>query len=350
MPCYYDDQRKSWYTKFYDEDYTGKRKQKLKRGFKRKGDAQAFEREFLLNMANSPDITFKTLRDAYIEHCTPRLKQSTIQQKQYVINCDIAPYFDNKPINQITPLEVAKWQAAIQSKGLKPTTLRNINAQLIAIMNFAVKYKGLPKNPCIEPMGSATRAQDNINFWTLAEYNNFIKHVDDIQYRIFYEMLYYTGMRKGELMALTLQDIDFSNLTVRINKTLYYKTKNKRSTPPKTANSNRTVSIPENVAADLLEYTKRVYDIDMGYELFFLSVHDIENYKDKVCRQHGIRNIRVHDLRHSHVSLLVDMGVDMFLIADRIGDNVATVQRTYAHLYPNKRASVAEKLNKLVSQ
>ncbi len=350
MPVYFDDKRKTWYCKFYFKDYTGQRKQKCKRGFARKSDAMTYERDFLLNMSDSPAITFGTLRRAYADFCATRLKGSTLRAKESMIRNNIAPYFDSRQIDQITTQDVSMWQDAIKAKGFKATSLRQINGQLTAIFNFAVKYKGLARNPCIEPIGSTSRESISISFWTLDEYNSFISHVTDITYKTIYEILYYSGCRIGELLALTLSDIDFQRNTISISKTFDYHIKKDNIGTPKTQNSVRTVVLPEKIIANLKDYTTHIYDITPDNALFFFSYDQISAYKNRVCQQYNIKRIRLHDFRHSHVSLLVEMGTDIYLIAERIGDDVQTVQRTYAHLYPNKQHALADKLNILVSK
>lgn len=216
------------------------------------------------------------------------------------------------------------------------------------VFNYGVKYFGLPKNPCIESVGKQKRDADSIDFWTLDEYRAFISHASAIEYRIIYELLFYTGMRIGELRALTLSDLDFDKNTIRIDKTLPRSTD--EATTPKTLNSFRTISIPSEIMADLKEYTTHIYDLTDNNLLFFVEYQSIARYKNDVCQQHNIRQIRIHDLRHSHVSLLINLDCSIMMIADRIGDTPATVQSTYAHLYPEKKDVVLEKLEKIVSK
>lgn len=349
MPAYYDDQRKTWYCKFYYKDQYGQSKPKMKRGFRRKSDALQYEREYKLRVSGSPDITFETLRTSYMDYKQKRIKkENTLRNKRYCINAHIAPYFDDMPIMDISPNDVAKWQNELLSSAKKPSTIGKINAQLSDIFNYGVKYYGLPGNPCVEPIGTQKREPDSVDFWTLDEYRAFISLVPDMEYGIVYELLFYSGCRIGELRALTLADIDFTANTLRINKTL--PRCDSEDTPPKTINSYRTVTMPEAVMQELKEYTAHIYDLTDTNRLFFLSYDSIARYKDAVCQKNNLRRIRLHDLRHSHVSLLVDMGCDMISIADRIGDTLATVQGTYAHLYPEKKKIVAEKLNEIVSK
>lgn len=161
-------------------------------------------------------------------------------------------------------------------------------------------------------------------------------------------MLFYSGMRIGELRALTLSDIDFDKNTIRINKTLPRGAD--ETTTPKTLNSFRSVSMPAPIMADLKEYTGHIYDLTRHNRLFFLEYQTITRYKNSVCQSCGVRQIRLHDLRHSHVSLLIHLDCDIMTIADRIGDTPATVQSTYAHLYPDKKDIAVSKLEKIVSK
>lgn len=350
MPAYYDEKRKSWYAKFYYQDWTGARKQKLKRGFSRKTDAAAYEREFLLNMASSPDITFATLRKSYVEFVTPRLKPTTIHNKEYIQRIYIAPYFDQKVISEITPLDVATWQNEMLQKGLAPTTLKEIDVQLNAIMNFAVKYKGLIKNPCMESIGKTHRDASKIDFWTLDEYKQFSACVTDFKYKVLFDVLYYSGMRIGELLALTPSDVDFTQNTLDVNKTFRVLKNKEVITTPKTENSIRKIVMPASIMKELKTYMEKVYDLQEKERIFFIPASTITWYKNKICADNKLRPIRIHDFRHSHVSMLVEMGCSIMLVADRIGDTVRTAQDIYAHLYPNKQNDIAEKIELLVSQ
>lgn len=348
MPAYYDEQRKSWYCKFYYKDYTSQRKQKCKRGFTRKTDAAAYERDFLLRLSGSADVTFKMLRESYIDYKRTRVKASTLRNLEYCLTGQIAPYFDNKAIRDISPADVLAWQNELINSARKETTINKINSRLVDVFNYAIKYFGLPKNPCIESVGKQKRDADSIDFWTLDEYRSFISHTSAIEYRIIYELLFYTGMRIGELRALTLSDLDFDKNTIRIDKTLPRGAD--EATTPKTINSVRTISIPSAVMTDLKEYTTHIYDLTSTNRLFFVEYQSIARHKNNVCQEHSIRQIRIHDLRHSHVSLLINLECSIMVIADRIGDTPATVQSTYAHLYPEKKDIVLEKLEKIVSK
>ena len=138
MPTYYDESKKTYFCKFYYVDWTGQRKQKLKRGFPRSKDAKAWEREFLQKQQGSPDMTFQALYNLYIADMEHRLKESTMQNKKYTYGKHIVPYFKDKTINQITAVDIRNWQNKIISSGFKETYQRQIYNQLNAVLNFAV--------------------------------------------------------------------------------------------------------------------------------------------------------------------------------------------------------------------
>lgn len=350
MPAYKDTDRGTWYCKFSYQDWTGQRRQKLKRGFPTKREAAAWERSFLEKQQGNPDMTFQALYDLYLEDISHRLKDSTIRTKRYTCERYIVPYFKEKPINQITPADIRKWQNGILGNVTKGTYQRQINNQLNAILNFAFKYYGLLRNPC-KTAGPIGRIKaDRMEFWTSEEFNAFIEHVPDITLRTAFETLYYTGLRCGELLALTLGDVDLEKGIVSVTKTYHRVKANDVITSPKTAGSFRTVTIPPFLVDRLMNYTRRLYGAGPQDRLFPTTRSKLVTAMKNGCAASGVKRIRTHDIRHSHVSLLIELGFTPLLIAERIGDSVDMVNNIYGHLYPNKHSEVASKLQQFVSK
>lgn len=350
MPAYYDDKQKTYYCKFYYQDWTGQRKQKLKRGFPRQRDAKDWERSFLEKQQGSPDMTFQALYDLYIADIEHRLKYSTIRNKKGACGHHIVPYFKDKSINAITPADIRQWQNKILSTDLKDTYQRQIYNQLNAVLNFAVRYYGLPRNPCgiAGPIGKARASR--MDFWTLDEFNLFIAKIQNPHLYAAFMTLYYTGMRCGEMFALNLEDINLKAGIISISKTYHRVNRQDIITSPKTANSVRDITIPPFLVDCLSDYAGRIYGIEPGERLFKTTQSKLITAMEKYSSAAGIRRIRIHDLRHSHVSLLIDLGFSPLLIAERIGDTVDMVNNIYGHLYPNRHNEVADKLQQLVSK
>lgn len=349
MPAYKDEKTNTWYCKFYYVDWTGTRRQKMKRGFKLQREAKEWERNFLEKQSGSPDMTFQALYDLYLEDIRSRLKESTVEEKKGNIEHRILPYFKDKPINEISPADIRKWQNGIIEAGLKPTTQRLINSQLNTILNFAVKYYNLPKNPCkvVGLIGSSKAGK--MDFWTLDEFQTFIACVDSPRHKVLFSILYYAGLRCGEALALTPADIDLEKKVIHVSKTFHRIKKRDVVTTPKSPNSIRAIPIPSFLRDQIQDYMKRIYGLRESERLFPLTRCGVEDFFKRHLIKAGVKQIRVHDVRHSHVSLLIDMGFPAMLIAERIGDTVDMVNNIYGHLYPNRHEEVADKLEQLVS-
>lgn len=347
MPSYYDEKTKTWYCKFYYTDYTGARKQKKKRGFKLQREAKEWERSYLERMQGTPDMTFQSLYEIYIDDMSNRLRQRTIDGKVNVCELHILPYFKDKPINEISPADIRSWQNGRIQAGYADGYLALMHGVLVTILNYAVKYYNLPTNPC-RKAGKMGKPNKSLSFWTVDQYNATLTYVENIQTRTALQVLFYSGMRIGELLALALADLDFTNNLISVSKSLHQRTGGNLITPPKTENSVRVIAMPETIMAELKAYTEKIYGMAAGDTVFTIGKSGICKTIKRCSAAAGVPYIRIHDLRHSHVSLLIEMGFTPHLIAERIGDTVQMVNNIYGHLYPNKHTEVAEKLNTII--
>ena len=354
MPAYYDEKTKTWYCKFYYTDYTGTKKQKLKRGFKLQREAKEYERNFLETQQADLTMTFENFVKLYNEDMKHRIREHTYNQKQYVINKKLLPYFGKLPLCEITPAAIRKWQnelIAYRDEDDKPyseTYLRTINNQLSAIMNYAVRYYGLRENPCRKAGSIGKSHADEMQFWTTDEFKKFLEKISNKpQSRAGFLVLYYTGIRIGELLALEYADIDFKAKKLVINKSYQRIDTKDVITAPKTPKSIREVSLPDFLLEELETYTKKLYGLRKHDRIFPYTKHFFEKEMKRGTKDGEVKKIRLHDLRHSHASLLIELGFTPLAIADRLGhEKVETTLNTYSHLFPHKRDEVAEKLQK----
>lgn len=355
MPAYYDEQTRSWYCKFYYTDYTGTKRQKKKRGFKLQREAKEWERSFLETRQTDLSMSFENFIEIYNEDMKCRLKEHSFIRKRYIINNKLLPYFGKMPVSQITPAHVRKWQnelisyRTIDGKPYSGTYLRTINNQLAAIMNYAVRYYSLKDNPCRKAGTIGKSHADEMLFWTMSEFKQFLNKISDKPAaRAGFLTLYYTGLRIGELLALEYADIDFEGCNLNVNKS--YQRINGRDiiTPPKTPKSTRTVSIPEFLRDELKTYTERLYGLHEHDRIFPYTKYFFMHEMTRGTTDGTVKRIRLHDIRHSHASLLIELGLSPLAVADRLGhEKVETTLNIYSHLFPHKRDEVAEKLQKL---
>ena len=347
MPVFKDKDRNTFYVKCYYTDYTGAKKQKLKRGFALQRDAKEWERNFLEKVQGTPDITLQALYEAYIEDKSHRLKASSIQMKKRLIKKHILPHFKDRPINQITAADIRAWQNKLIAEDYSGPYLSNIHVALSSVFTYAVQYYNLPYNPCSRA-GSMGKKSRSINFWTLSEFNQVLKCVDDIIDQTALKLLFYSGIRLGEFRALTYGDLDFNGNTITINKNMQIVDRKEIVYTPKSENGTRLITMPDAIMDDLEAYCGKIYGICDDDRLFTFKPHRIRKCMSNSSAIAGVKNIRIHDLRHSHVSLLIELGFTPYLISERIGDTVQMVNEVYGHLYPNKHIEVANKLNKIL--
>jgi integrase len=224
--------------------------------------------------------------------------------------------------------------------------LKTIHNQLSAIFNHAVKFYDLPSNPAQKAGNMGKEKSREMLFWTQAEYQHFAKKMmtKPISFYAF-EVLYWAGLRLGELLALTKKDIDFRHGIIRINKSYQRIDGEDVITEPKTPNSVRNIQMPEFLAEELKDYIDSLYGVDEDDRIFPISKSYLHDEMAPGCAATGVKKIRIHDIRHSHVSLLIDMGFSAVAIANRVGHESIDITYRYAHLFPTRQDDMASKLN-----
>ena len=351
MPAYKDEKTGKWFAKFYYTNWQGIKKQKWKRGFATKKEALGFERDFLEKQSANPDMTFQNLYEIYMEDMAARLKQSTLLTKKAVLQTHILPFFGSKPINEIKASDVRRWQAKLMSSpnNYSQTYLKKINTELNSIINYAKHFYDLNTNPCGKAGTIGKAKAEEMDYWTYDEYIAFREGVKDksLSY-ICFEILYWTGMREGELLALSPADIDLDNKTISINRT-YQRIEGKDVfTSPKTRKSKRKIPIPDFLCQELSDYIQSRYMLDADERLFPVTKSYLSHEMIRGCKNTGVKKIRIHDIRHSHASLLINQGCDALMLADRLGhEKVSTTLNTYSHLFPHKQQELVHSLESL---
>lgn len=351
MPAYKDEKTGKWFAKFYYTNWQGIKKQKWKRGFATKKEALGFERDFLEKQSANPDMTFQNLYEIYMEDMAARLKQSTLLTKKAVLQTHILPFFGSKPINEIKASDVRRWQAKLMSSpnNYSQTYLKKINTELNSIINYAKRFYDLNTNPCGKAGTIGKTKAEEMDYWTYDEYIAFREGVKDksLSY-ICFEVLYWTGMREGELLALSPADIDLDNKTISINRT-YQRIEGKDVfTSPKTRKSKRKIPIPDFLCQELSDYIQSRYMLDADERLFPITKSYLSHEMIRGCKNTGVKKIRIHDIRHSHASLLINQGCDALMLADRLGhEKVSTTLNTYSHLFPHKQQELVHSLESL---
>ncbi len=349
--------KNTWRVSCYYENWKGERKRHDKRGFETKKEALAYEREFIAKKSKDINMNFDTFVNLYLADIKPQIKASTYENKINIIDVHIRPYFKLKSLSEISPSDILQWQNELlgkrdeQGKGYSPTFLRTIQNQLNAIFNHAVKYYDLPKNPCLanKKMGKA-KAKEML-YWTKDEYLKFAEEMKEkpLSYYAF-ELLFWTGIRCGELLALTRADFDLEKRQLRINKTYQVIKGKELITPTKSEKSNRLIDLPEFLCNEMEDFFSSIYKLNKNSRLFQVTKSYLHHEMDRGAKTAGVKRIRVHDLRHSSCALLINLGYSPVQIAERLGHESVTITERYAHLYPSVQREMASKLDDVIKE
>lgn len=342
----------TWRVVCYYVDWRGEKVRHEKRGFETKREAVEYEHMFLAKKTKDINMDFGSFIDIYINDMIPQIKKSTLANKINIINKHIRPYFAKLTLSEITPTHILQWQNELlakrdaDGKGYTETYLRTINNQLTAIFNHAVKYYELPKNPCYSQKKMGKSNAKEMLFWTKEEYLKFIETMKSkpMSYYCF-QILFWTGIRSGELLALTREDFDLENKKLRINKNYQVVEGEEMITSPKTEKSNRIIDLPQFLCEEMEDYFESIYKLDPKSRLFPVTNAYLHHEMDRGSKEAEVKRIRIHDLRHSSCAMLIHLGYSPVQIAERLGHESQTITERYSHLYPSVQKEMASRLN-----
>lgn len=288
----------TWRIQYRWTDWTGTKKKSQKRGFKTKKEAEEWYAHFMLQQSSDPTMTLADFWEIYKADMEKSLRKTTMKQKEYVMNDKVLPYFGKTLINEITAPMIRKWQGEMMEKGFKPTYLKTIHNQLSAILNYAVNFYDLRSNPCRKAGSMGKSKADERPYWTLEEFQKFS---DAIMYKqdslIAFQILFWTGMRIGELLALQVKDIDFEQGRLTVDESLTRLDGEDLIMAPKTESSVRVITIHKELQEELKEYIATLYHVRPGTRLFAGRTKSFfEHEMERGIKLAGVKKITVHVL------------------------------------------------------
>ena len=376
MPVYQEKNKKKiskngsgWHFRCYYTDMYGNRRQKESKKYATKKEAISAERYFLETINNSDeidyDVSFEKVYNEWLEFKKKKLKITTFSNLKSSLDKNIYSFFKDYKKNSIKLNIINIWINILISRNLSINWINTMINYLKEILTFMHKYYNFDER-IIDSIQNIRDDSPNdkprdaeINFWTYDEFKKFINVVDDKFYYLVFNFLYFTGLRIGELMALTWKDIDLENYTVSISKALSVKVNNTSYavTKPKTDNSIRLIDLDENLINLLKEHKKneeKIYNFNEDMFVFgnvnHLAQTTLKRNLDKYIKIANVKHITVHGFRHSHISLLIYLGCDVRDVANRVGDTVQTIERTYIHMFPKKKAKTILALNNFINE
>ena len=345
------------------DDITGKRIQKKKTGFTSQVEAQKWYDFTKADLSRSSvqmnsTMSFKTFVDKYF---MPDYKTRTKLQTYDVgvARLKRLDYFFDRKLSSISPIVIQDWHNSLLKENVSMSYIYSLHQFLQIILNFAEKL-GLVSRNNAKVAGNVKRSRGKVDFWTIEEFTAFIqtfnqKRVNEKLMFTVYWFLFFTGLRIGELQALTWKDIDFEEKWVYIHKSIYYRNrKNWKFTDTKTQSSIRKLYLDDDTLKYMREWKEvqeQIGKIDFIFSDNGLPI--VKNRVNKMLIRHAekvnIKPIRVHDLRHSHASLMLQLGMNDLELKNRLGhSDISITLGVYSHLHPTAMRSVADKFNGLV--
>ena len=351
MPAY-KDKNGTWQARFYYDTFDGKRKQAKKRGFATKKEALQYEHDFLTADRLDENMSFAQASAIFLEDKENRLKPTTWRQYENTLDTVILPLWGNIPVAEINHRDVVSLQNKLLSMGLKPSTVGKYEATTKTIYKYVAKLCNIKNNPFEDVANVGKQPRKSLQFWTLEQYNGFRDSLKDIRELATFDALFYTGMRIGELKALRCCDIDFENKIIHVTATYNTHHGKEEIHTPKTETSVRNIANPQFLLDEILEYKNKLYGATDETRIFsFISQQHLRDIVRRYCGKHkNVPYIKIHSFRHSHVALLIDKGIDIMTISERLGHTTPTItMNIYGHLYPNKHGKVATMIENLYS-
>lgn len=288
------------------------------------------------------NITMNNAIEEYYKYSKLHLKKTTFEEQKRKVDKYILNYFKNNNIYEIGIKDIISWKEYIEKLNFSYNYKSYLYYSLTSIFNFFMKYYDLNKNYAkLEGNFRNNDIKKIGNIWTIEEFNTFLSVIKDEKYKVLFKLLFYSGLRKGELLGLTWNDICFTNNIIIVNKTI---TRNHELQKPKTDSSTRLISINKSIISDLKKIKK--FDDKENDLIFNISFTQLKRKKDYYCNLAGVKQIKIHEFRHSHSIFLYQNKVPIEDIQHRLGhSDMSITMDTYLKYLPRNEKRVIKLLN-----
>lgn len=299
-------------------------------------------------------MTFRDVYEEYIKVRNSEDKPGTIVSRESILNSRVLPFFGEQYIQEIGKRDIIEWQNCFRDENnefiYSDTYLRNLRSRLSAIFNFAVEYGYISANPAkYVKMGEKEAPERPV--WDITEYRAFRKAIEDNPMGYYaFETLYNTGMRRGELLALTIGDIDFKKKKITISKSLSRIKGKDVVLSPKTVTSSRTINVGETLLSELKEHIGSLPDTSPTARIFPVSISFLRNTLNAGTEKAGLSPITIHCFRHSHISNLIYTGFSAVEIAKRVGHKSSYITHKYSHIFSGAQERMADAIDEMMKE
>lgn len=354
---------RKWVFYCWISSLNGKRKKYTSPASKTKNEALKAEREYSLKMnvvKEDKNMTFKELYTKYYSYQENKVKPTTL--KTYRDRIKYMQLLDNVKLKDLSVKHYELWRKEINKFDISTTYKNDIQKFIKIVLNWGNKMYDFDFRNFynkITKFINHNEIKKEMDFYTLEEFKRFISNEDNLKFKCLYETLYYCGLRRGEARALTWNDINFEDKELRVNKNIVQlEGENSHKymvTTPKIKSSIRTIPIAETLLNDfkrLLEQDKKTYGFKKSWYVFGTDIpitnSRLRDRKNQLCQKANLKQIRIHDFRHSCASLLINNGANITMVAKYLGHTkINETLNTYSHMFKNKLNDIVNTINKL---
>lgn len=346
----------------YEIRFEGKRYKSKK--FLTKKEALAAERLFYEEKEKIGNQTMMTLGDLFDDHYNyqkDKVKMTTLSN--YGKKIKHFNSIKNIKLDKLTIKDIEKWKQEINSKNLATRTKNDLMKYLKSALNYGSKWYDFNFSSMYNKMTNFTDPDEipkEMQFYTFEEFKKFISVEEDLRFKTLFKTLYYCGLRRGELRGLTWKNINFERNELSVIQNVVNVSGDSgywQLTTPKTRTSKRQVPIPKTLLEDLRllkEESKKYYGFNDEWFVFgdISPVHPdvLRRRKNDNAKKAGVKQIRIHDFRHSCASLLINNGANVTMVAKYLGHaKVDETLNTYSHVFQNKLDDIVNTINNLNS-
>lgn len=308
--------------------------------------------------------SYDELINIYKKKMETELAPSSYCDLLSILDKFITPYFQGKTIPSLTKADYTTWQTELwsmknpkNSEWYAQRYLIKIRSTLMSFLTYCEDTYDIPNLYKQVRRPKRKEMKKEMQFWELDEFLHFSECIDDLMWKTFFMSLFYSGCRIGELLALSDSDVYLSNdnYCFDIHKNITRKTAKRETSflivAPKTQTSNRTIILPDVMTAPICDYLNYKKEKGLSGDFFFggdtpIAEMTYQRRFKYYTEQANLKPIRIHDLRHSHASLLIHLNVPITVISKRLGHSTVkmTLER-YSHCYSDGENVAVSALN-----
>lgn len=337
-----DEKKQVYYVQIkYRDPVTGRQRVRKKRSIQGKRNAQAVERQMIAEMENGNSVvTFRAMWQLWEKHTEAR--EDTLRSHRQHFEKRFSEFLD-KPIDKITKAQLVRWRADLSADDTISTVTKNMTIQYVcSVFRFAHDIYDLKNTALVlKPLKQTDEeVMTEMQVWTPEEYAAFAEEVENPLYRIFFDTLYWTGMRRGEAIALQKSDLADGWLNIHASQKSA-----KNGLKPTKTKQKRSIMVDRQLTEELLPLLDEPGPYLFGGEVP-VSPTKIDTTFRKAIERSGVKRIRVHDLRHSHATWLINNGANIVAVSKRLGHaSIEQTLKTYTHLLKNTDEKLMETID-----